>query len=81
MVAGKTVPETRRVSFWCRDKGRMVTVKFACPGSFLFRKDTEILSCSAFEDPGLINCRRGCLDPSYRASLPDDWQGFAYWKW
>ncbi len=74
MAAGKTVSETRRVSFWCAEKGRMATVEFVRKGSFFFRKETEILSCSAFEDPGLLNCRRRCLDRAYRALSPD-------WSW
>ena len=74
MEAVKTV----RVPFWCAEKGQMVTVEFVCKGSFFFRRETEILSCSVFEDPSLTNCRRRCLDPAYRALLPDHWQGFGY---
>jgi hypothetical protein len=77
MKAAKTVPGTRSVSFWCAEKDRMVTVEFVSHGSFLFRRETKILSCSVFEDPSLINCSRRCLDPANRRLTPD-WQVLGY---
>jgi hypothetical protein len=69
LVTSKRAPRIRRMTFWCADKGRMVTAEFTQEGPPLFRRETEILSCSAFDSPGRINCRRHCLARSYRRDL------------
>ncbi len=57
--------------FWCDEAGRMVSAEFTREGPPFFRKETEILSCSAFDRPSQINCKRGCLDPLYRRWWPE----------
>ena len=61
----------RGKTFWCEEAGRMVIVEFAQEGPPLFRRETEILSCSAFDRPSQINCTRRCLDPFYRRWWPE----------
>jgi hypothetical protein len=56
----------------------MVSVEFAQQGPLLLRTEAEILSCSAFDDPKLINCRRQCLDPVYRRRLGPEWLEYGY---
>lgn len=64
MEASKPVRRHRKI-FWCREAQRSVAVEFLQEGHWPFRRETAIVACSAFEHPGLMNCRRGCLDPSY----------------
>ena len=77
-MSSKTSPRVHRTTFWCAEKGRMATVEFARGGPPFFRKETEILSCSAFEHSGLINCRRRCLDPNFRLDLWRGWPGYNF---
>ncbi len=78
MAASKSATRSQRIEFWCAEKGRTVCVEFAQKGPLLFRRETEILSCSAFDDPSLINCRRQCLDPVYRRGLGPRWEAHGY---
>ena len=69
----------RRRRFWCAPAGRDVEVELEEHGLLGFRRRTAVLRCSAFECPGEISCRRGCLrwegqvrfpmNPPYRVSL------------
>ena len=78
METPKPASRVRRIEFWCVEKGRMVSVEFAQQGSLWLRKETEILSCPAFDDPNLINCHRRCLDPAYRSGLAPEWPEHGY---
>ncbi len=78
MVTSKSAPRIRRIEFWCAEKDRMVSVEFAQQGPQLFRREAEILSCPAFDDPKLMNCRRQCLDPVYRRGLRPGCPDYGY---
>ncbi len=67
MEISKSPPQVRRGVFWCPEKARMLAVEFTLDGPSLLRKETGILSCSAFDDPS--------LDPVYRRALWRDWFG------
>jgi hypothetical protein len=45
------------VRFWCREMGRDVEVTL---------DGRAIVSCTAFESPTAIACRRQCMDVMYR---------------
>lgn len=61
----------RRRRFWCAGADRDVEVEFEERGLLGFRRRT-LLSCSAFECPGEITCRRQCLKSETRVRLPLD---------
>jgi len=50
-----------RRSFWCATIERDVQVRF---------KLGCVVTCSAFEDPGAIDCARRCRDRSFRVQWP-----------
>ena len=50
-----------RRSFSCATAGRDVEVRF---------RRSEVLSCSAFEEPAAIACARRCTDRGFRAQGP-----------
>jgi len=62
----------RRRRFWCAPAHREVEVEFEERGLLGFRRPTAVLSCSAFECPGEISCRRQCLRSEGRVRLPMD---------
>ena len=47
-----------RQMLWCGEVNRWVAVEFVQEGRWPFRRERAIVSCSAFERPGLMNCRR-----------------------
>lgn len=56
---------TRRRRFWCAESGRDVEVEFEERG-FPGLRRAVVKSCSAFDPPGALICRRRCLDPGYQ---------------
>lgn len=56
----------RRRQFWCADKQREVEVEFEMRGIPGFRHFTAVKRCSAFEPGAPIECRRRCIDSTYR---------------
>jgi hypothetical protein len=60
----------RRRRFWCAPANRDVEVEFEERGLLGFRRRTAVLSCSAFECPGEISCRRHCLSAEGQVRLP-----------
>lgn len=68
-----------REIFWCSEVNRSVSVEFVQEGRWPLRRETAIVSCSAFERPGLMNCRRACLDPASRRALCPGRLGVGLW--
>jgi hypothetical protein len=62
----------RRRRFWCAPAHREVEVEFEERGLLGFRQRTAVLSCSAFDCPGEISCRRQCLRSEGLVRLPMD---------
>lgn len=59
----------RRRRFWCSEVRRVVEVEFVdqgVPGL----QSPHVWSCSAFDPPTAVTCRRECVDPEFRH--PDD---------
>jgi hypothetical protein len=52
----------RRRQFWCVGRHREVEVEFEERGLPGLRRAVAVRSCSAFEPPTAVTCRRGCLD-------------------
>ncbi len=51
----------RRRRFWCDQAKRQVEVEFEVQGLPGFRRPTAVLSCSVFDPPTNVRCRRACL--------------------
>jgi hypothetical protein len=60
---------TRRRRFWCRGAQREVEVEFQESGVPGFAR-VRVLSCSVFDPPTAVSCRRDCIDPDRRFLLP-----------
>jgi hypothetical protein len=60
----------RRRHFWCARSGREVEVEFEEYGLVGFRRAVAVLSCSVFDPPTAVGCRRGCLTQDVRVRLP-----------
>jgi hypothetical protein len=60
----------RRRVFWCAQAQRDVEVNIEERGLPGFRRRAAVVSCSAFESPTEVQCRRSCLDQSIRVKLP-----------
>lgn len=60
----------RRRHFWCAQSGREVEVELEEHGLPGFRRAVAVRSCSVFDPPTSVRCRRRCLDVTFR--LP--WQ-------
>lgn len=60
----------RRRRFWCDGVGREVEAEFEERGLPGFRRAVSVVSCSVFEPPTDVRCRRQCLDPDVRLRLP-----------
>lgn len=56
----------RRRRFWCAWSRREVEVEFETRGLPGFRRVVTVRSCSAFDPPTAIECRRRCLDAAFR---------------
>ncbi len=61
---------TRRRRFWCIESRREVEVEFEERGFPGFRRPVAVKSCSIFEPPAVIGCRRRCLDAEFRRRWP-----------
>ena len=60
----------RRRHFWCARAGAQVEVEFEERGLVGFRRGVAVLSCSVFDPPTAVGCRRDCLDRDVRIRLP-----------
>ena len=60
----------RRRRFWCPRAQREVEVEFEEHGLIGFRRAVAVRSCSVFDPPMHVHCRRSCLDQDARALLP-----------
>ena len=60
----------RRRRFWCARARREVEVEFEERGLVGFRRPVAVRSCSVFDPPTQVRCRRGCLDRDVRLRLP-----------
>ncbi len=60
----------RRRRFWCEGVQREVEVDFEERGLPGFQRPTAVLSCSVFDPPTAVSCRRECLDPDARVRVP-----------
>jgi len=56
----------RRRRFWCAQSGREVEVELEERGLPGFRRAVAVRSCSVFDPPAAIGCRRRCLDADFR---------------
>ncbi len=69
-------PTIRRRRFWCAQSRRDVEVEFDLGGLPGFRRPVAVRSCSVFDPPTAVRCRRFCLATAFRrrwggsASLP-----------
>jgi len=60
----------RRRHFWCERAQGEVEVEFEERGIFGFRRAVAVRTCSVFDPPSEVHCRRSCLDHSARVRLP-----------
>ena len=60
----------RQRHFWCAIARERVDVEFEERGLPGFRKAISVLSCSRFEPPSAIACKRRCLDGAFRRQWP-----------
>jgi len=60
----------RRRHFWCARVRREVEVEFEEHGLIGFRRPVAVRSCSVFEPPTQVRCRRSCLKGEKRVWLP-----------
>jgi hypothetical protein len=60
----------RRRRFWCARAQREVEVEFEERGLIGVRRAVAVLSCSVFDPPAQVRCRRSCLDRDVRLRLP-----------
>ena len=67
LIAFKVV---RRRAFWCAQAQREVDVNLEERGLPGLRRRVAVLSCSVFESPEQVQCRRSCLDSEIRVKLP-----------
>lgn len=56
----------RRRRFWCAQSRRDVEVEFEEHGLPGFRRAVAVRSCSVFDPPTAVRCKRRCLDAAYR---------------
>lgn len=74
-LAGEAV---RRRRFWCARAQREVEVEFEEHGLFGFWRAVAVRSCSVFDPPTQVRCRRSCLDQDARLllsmTLPRPWR-------
>ena len=64
------VEAVRRRRFWCPQARREVEVEFEEHGLIGFRRAVAVRSCSVFNPPTQVGCRRSCLDRDARALTP-----------
>lgn len=63
-------PALKRRHFVCAEAGREVEVEFEECGLTGLRRAVAVQSCSAFDPPSAVQCRRACLDRDARIKLP-----------
>lgn len=63
-------PALKRRRFVCRQAGREVEVEFEERGLAGLRRAVAVRSCSVFDPPSAVRCRRFCLSPDARVRLP-----------
>jgi hypothetical protein len=72
----------RQRRFWCAQSRREVEVEFEERGLPGFRRAVNVRSCSVFDPPAAVACRRRCLDAGFRRqwepALPVQGRGGAY---
>jgi len=61
---------SRRRRFWCSLKQQDVEVEFRTKGIPGFRWIAGVKSCTAFEQPEKVACRRPCLESRVRRQWP-----------
>lgn len=60
----------RRRRFWCARANGEVEVEFEERGIIGFRRAVAVLSCTVFDPPTRVHCRRSCLNRDVRVRLP-----------
>lgn len=65
-LAGALPGVSRRHRFWCIAMRREVEVRLEESGVPGLRLATAVRSCTAFDPPTAITCRRRCLDVAFR---------------
>lgn len=60
----------KRRRFWCHLNRREVEVEFEERGVPGWRQPVAVKSCSVFDPPTAVTCRRHCLDPAFRRQWP-----------
>jgi len=60
----------RRRRFWCARVQEEVEVEFEERGLIGFRRAVAVRSCSVFDPPTQVRCRRSCLDQDARLLMP-----------
>ena len=60
----------RRRRVWCARAHGEVEVEFEEQGIVGFRRAVAVRSCSVFDPPTDVSCRRSCLDQDVRVRLP-----------
>jgi hypothetical protein len=63
-------PALKRRRFVCAQAGREVEVEFEERGLAGLRRMVAVRSCSVFDPPSPVQCRRSCLNPDARIRLP-----------
>ena len=66
-IIGRAV---RRRRFWCDEAEGEVEVEFEEQGIFGCRRAVAVRSCSMFDPPTQVRCRRSCLDRDARVRMP-----------
>ena len=56
----------QRRRFWCAQSRQEVEVEFEERGLPGFRRQVAVKSCSVFDPPEAVACRRRCLDSTFR---------------
>jgi hypothetical protein len=60
----------RRRVFWCQQAQRDVETEIEERGVPGLRRASAVVSCTAFDPPGAVQCTRSCLAESVRVRLP-----------
>lgn len=63
-------PVLKRRHFVCAEAGREVEVEFEEWGLAGLRRAVTVRSCSVFDPPSAVQCRRACLNRDVRVQLP-----------
>ena len=63
-------PMLKRRHFVCAEAGREVEVEFEEWGLAGLRRAVAVRSCSVFDPPSAVQCRRACRNRDVRVQLP-----------